>query len=90
MRDIIRATFDRRIFQSWVEKLKESTKTEIKKPIEAVNNIVRNLGLLATRKQREAMHKFGVKDIPENLSKREVSEVLDRLVGFQRTEIVNP
>jgi len=34
VRDIIRATFDKQTFQSWVEKLKESTKIEIKKPIE--------------------------------------------------------
>jgi|Deesub1362A_J573_1020465.scaffolds.fasta_scaffold00214_41 hypothetical protein len=39
---------------------------------------------LATKRQREAIHKFGVKDIPENLSKREASEILDRLVGFSK------
>jgi hypothetical protein len=38
VRDVIGATFDKQTFQSWVEKLKESTKIEIKKPIEAVNN----------------------------------------------------
>ncbi|MEM2914199.1 MAG: DUF932 domain-containing protein, partial [Candidatus Bathyarchaeia archaeon] len=32
VRDIIRATFDRQTFQSWVEKLKESTTKEIKEP----------------------------------------------------------
>ena len=39
---------------------------------------------LATKKQREAMHKFGVKIIPENLSKREASEILDKLVSFSK------
>jgi hypothetical protein len=39
---------------------------------------------LATKKQREALHKFGVKDIPENLTKQEASEILDRLVGFSK------
>jgi hypothetical protein len=39
---------------------------------------------LATKKQREAIHRFGVKDIPKNLSKKEASEILDRLVGFSR------
>jgi hypothetical protein len=39
---------------------------------------------LATKKQREALHRFGIKDIPENLSKQEASEILDRLVGFSK------
>jgi signal recognition particle GTPase len=39
---------------------------------------------LATKKQREALHKFGIKDIPENLTKKEASEILDRLVGFSK------
>jgi len=73
VRDIIRATFDRRIFQSWVEKLKESTKTEIKKPIEAVNNIVRNLGLSEEQKQRPLMYfseptKYGLINAVTNLA----------------------
>jgi len=39
---------------------------------------------LTTKKQREALHKFGIKDIPENLSKQEASEILDKLVGFSK------
>jgi hypothetical protein len=39
---------------------------------------------LATPKQREAIHKFGVKKIPENLSKEEASEILDKLIGFSK------
>jgi len=39
---------------------------------------------LATAKQREALHKFGVKQIPEDLSKEEASEALDLLIGFSK------
>ena len=39
---------------------------------------------LATKKQREAIHKFGIKEIPKNLSKKEASEILDKLVGFSK------
>ncbi|MEM2292796.1 MAG: hypothetical protein ABIM42_07535 [candidate division WOR-3 bacterium] len=39
---------------------------------------------LATKNQRKALHKFGVKMVLENLSFREASEVLDRLIGFSR------
>jgi hypothetical protein len=41
---------------------------------------------LATKKQREALHKFGIKEIPENLSKKEASEILDKLVGFSKDD----
>jgi hypothetical protein len=73
VRDIIRATFDKRIFQLWVEKLKESTKIDIKKPIEAVNNIVRHLGLTEEQKQRLLMHfseptKYGLINAVTNLA----------------------
>jgi hypothetical protein len=39
---------------------------------------------LATTKQREALHKFGVKHIPENLSKEKASEALDLLITFSK------
>jgi hypothetical protein len=39
---------------------------------------------LATPKQREAIHKFGIKKIPEDLSKEEASEILERLIGFSK------
>jgi hypothetical protein len=73
VRDIIRATFDRRIFHSWVEKLKESTKIEIKKPMEAVNNIVGHLGLSEEQKQKLLMHfseptKYGLINAITNLA----------------------
>jgi len=39
---------------------------------------------LATAKQREALHKFGVKQIPEDLSKEKASEALDLLISFSK------
>jgi len=39
---------------------------------------------LATKKQREAIHKFGVKYIPEDLSKEEASEILEKLITFSK------
>jgi len=39
---------------------------------------------LATKRQREALHKFGVKRIPENLSLNEASEILDRLISLSK------
>jgi hypothetical protein len=73
VRDVIRATFDKQIFQSWVEKLKESTKIEIKKPTEAVNNIVGHLGLSEEQKQKLLMHfseptKYGLINAITNLA----------------------
>jgi hypothetical protein len=38
----------------------------------------------ATAKQREALHKFGVKHVPGDLSKEEASEALDLLIGFSK------
>jgi hypothetical protein len=40
----------------------------------------------ATKRQREALHRFGVKDIPEDLSKKEVSEILDKLIGLSKSK----
>ncbi len=40
-RDVIRQTFDRTIFSSWVTKLQESTEIPIEKPIRAANNIAK-------------------------------------------------
>jgi hypothetical protein len=73
VRDIIRATFDKQIFQSWAEKLKESTKIEIKKPMEAVDNIVGHLGLSEEQKQKLLMHfseptKYGLINAVTNLA----------------------
>jgi hypothetical protein len=73
IRDIIRATFDRQIFQSWVRKLRESTQVKIEKPIEAVENIVGHLGLSEEQKQRLLMHfseptKYGLINAVANLA----------------------
>jgi hypothetical protein len=83
VRDIIRATFDKRVFQSWVEKLRESTKVEIEKPIEAVNNIVGHLGLSEEQKQRLLTHfseptKYGLVNAITNLA-REMREVEEQV-----------
>lgn len=39
---------------------------------------------LATVRQREALHKFRIKRIPEDLSKREASEILEKLINFSK------
>jgi hypothetical protein len=38
----------------------------------------------ATEKQREALHKFGVKKIPQNLSMQEASKILNRLISLSK------
>jgi hypothetical protein len=73
VRDVIRATFDRQTFQSWVERLKESTRIEIEKPMEAVNNIVEHLGLSEEQKQKLLMYfseptKYGLINAVANLA----------------------
>jgi hypothetical protein len=73
VRDIIRATFDREVFESWVTKLKESTTVKIEEPIEAVNNIVKHLGLSEEQKQKLLMHfseptKYGLINAVTNLA----------------------
>jgi hypothetical protein len=83
VRDIIRATFDKRVFRSWVEKLRESTKVKIEKPIEAVNNIVGHLGLSEEQKQRLLMHfseptKYGLVNAVTNLA-REMKDVEEQV-----------
>jgi len=39
---------------------------------------------LATKKQREALYKFGVKNIPDDLSLEEASEILEELIDLSR------
>ncbi|MEM2613921.1 MAG: hypothetical protein ABIM42_07530 [candidate division WOR-3 bacterium] len=56
VRDIIRATFDKQTFQLWLAKLRESAEIEIEKPIEAVNNVVKLVGLSEEQKQTLLMH----------------------------------
>ncbi|SNQ61199.1 hypothetical protein [Candidatus Methanoperedens nitratireducens] len=38
----------------------------------------------ATVKQRYALHKFGIENVPESLTKKEASEILNSLVCFSR------
>ena len=73
IRDIIRATFDREVFNTWVEKLKESTEVKIEKPIEAVNNIMRYLNLSEEEREKLLMHfseptKYGLINAITNLA----------------------
>ena len=39
---------------------------------------------LATKRQREASHKFGVKKVPENLTMEEASKILNRLINLSK------
>ncbi len=38
----------------------------------------------ATEKQRYALHKFGIENVPEKLTKKEASDILNSLVCFSR------
>jgi hypothetical protein len=70
------------IFQEIAKDLRSEQIAELR--IRGISRENTEGGDLATTKQREALHKFGVKDIPENLSKQGASEILDRLVGFSK------
>lgn len=56
VRDIIRATFNKQAFEGWVKRLRESVWIGIEKPIKAVNNIVRHLGLSEEQKNQLLIH----------------------------------
>jgi len=73
VRDIIRATFDKQVFEGWVKRLRESVWIGIEKPIKAVNNIVKHLGLNEEQKQKLLMHfsehtKYGLINAVTNLA----------------------
>lgn len=55
-RDVIRATFDNRIFESWVKKLRESVWVGIEKPVKAINNIAEHLAFTEDQKNQLLMH----------------------------------
>jgi len=38
----------------------------------------------ATEKQRMALHKFGIENIPESLTKKEAFEILEELIGLSQ------
>ena len=50
VRDIIRNTFDKKIFLSWIEKMKEASETKIEKPKEAIDNVVKYAQLTEEQK----------------------------------------
>lgn len=56
----------------------------IQKDDEKPQTTDRNEERLATKRQREALHKFGVKRIPEGLSLREASAILNKLISLSR------
>ncbi len=56
VRDIIKAAFDKEIFESWIEKLKESTEIPVEKPIKAVTSIVKLAGFSEEQKNELLMH----------------------------------
>lgn len=39
---------------------------------------------LATKKQKQTLHKFGIEKIPTDLSKEEASEILEELIDLSR------
>jgi hypothetical protein len=38
----------------------------------------------ATEKQRHALHKFGLENVPENMTKKEASEILNSLISLSK------
>jgi hypothetical protein len=44
----------------------------------------RNNDASATQKQRQALHKFGVENIPDELTKKEASDILDMLISLSK------
>jgi hypothetical protein len=74
IRDIIKATFDGKIFGYWVEKLKESTEIEVEKPKVAVENLVKFYGLSQEQRDFLLMHfsektKYGLVDVVTTLAR---------------------
>jgi hypothetical protein len=55
-RDIIRATFNREIFESWVKKLRDSVWIGIEKPVKAIDNIAEHLEFSEEQKSQLLMH----------------------------------
>ena len=58
--------------------------TEVKQRSRERQTPNRNDKEMATKKQREAIHKFGVQKIPKDLSKKEASEILNELIGYSK------
>jgi hypothetical protein len=62
-----------------IEEIAKDLRMEVIQSKAKVEVISESEEQLATKKQREALHKFGIKEIPENFS-----EILDKLVGFSK------
>ena len=56
VRNIIRATFNRTVFEGWVRKLRESVWIGIEKPVKAVDNIAKHLNFSEERKNELLMY----------------------------------
>jgi len=83
VRDIIRNTFDRKIFLSWIKKMKEATEIEIEKPKEAIDNVVKYAGLTEEQKNILLMHftektKYGLVNAVTSLA-RETKDIDERI-----------
>ena len=86
IRDIIKATFDGKIFGYWVERLKESTEIEVEKPKVAVENVVELYGLNQEQRDFLLMHfsektKYGLVDAVTTLARE--SESIDEQVRLE-------
>jgi hypothetical protein len=66
------------IFREVVKDLRRESRSQSRKEKANVNED------LATKRQREALHKFGLKQIPRDLSKKEASEILNELIGYSK------
>lgn len=83
VRDIIRNTFDRKIFLSWIKKMKEAVEIEIEKPKEAIDNVVKYAGLTEEQKNILLMHftektKYGLVNAVASLA-RDTKDVDERI-----------
>lgn len=83
VRDIIRNTFDRKIFLSWIKKMKEAAEIEIEKPKEAIDNVVRYAGLTEEQKNILLMHftektKYGMVNAITSLA-RDTQDIQERI-----------
>jgi len=83
VRDIIRNTFDRKIFLSWIKKMKEAAEIKIEKPKEAIDNVVKYAGLTEEQKNILLMHftektKYGMVNAVTSLA-RDTQDIQERI-----------
>ena len=65
VRDVIRATFDEKIFHEWVETARRGTEVAIEKPIEAIDNTIKYLGISDQKKEELLMHFMSEQDMTQ-------------------------